>query len=388
MRRASDPATADRTAPPAVDRCVGRSADGSTPEPREPWERFGWIMGAIWLIFLVFPIQSVVTSDHPWGLRVGGVGLILVFAAVYLHGLIRLDAQADEAAQQRFGVRHLAVLLALTVTLGLLVREEALGMLPFVVSLGVLSLPLLQGLALAIAALISCIVVPVLTGEPAAAIVFSIIVLMVSVVVFTVRLVDHRAKEHRALAEERALTAQREQVARDVHDVLGHSLTVVTVKSELAERLVDLDPERAKAEIAEIRSLSRQALAEIRATVAGLRVTRLDEETRNAAEALAAAGIAADLPTDPDEVDPRHRITLAWALRETVTNVVRHSRADSCQVTWGDTWLTVVDDGVGPRDLKEGNGIRGLRERVAAAGGGLEIVPGPDGRGTSVTVRL
>lgn len=386
MRRAADPATATADAPgsPAVD----RSAVPCAAEPREPWERFGWIMGAIWLIFLVFPAQSVVTSDHPWGLRAGGVALVLVFAAVYLHGLIRTDAQPDDAAQHRFAVRHLAVMLTITVVLGLLVREEALGMLPFVVSLGVLTLPLRQGVALALAVLISCIVVPVLTGEPGSAILFSAIVLMVSVVVLTVRLVDHRAAEHRALAEERALTAQREQVARDVHDVLGHSLTVVTVKAELAERLVDLDPERAKAEIAEIRSLSRQALAEIRATVAGLRVTRLDEETRSAAEALTAAGIVADLPTDPDEVDPRHRITLAWALRETVTNVVRHSRADSCCVTWGDTWLTVVDDGVGPRDLKEGNGIRGLRERVAAAGGDLEIVPGPDGRGTSVTVRL
>ena len=93
------------------------------------------------------------------------------------------------------------------------------------------------------------------------------------------------------MSRELALVAERERVARDVHDVLGHSLTVVTVKAELAERLVDLDPERAKAELAEIQTLSRQALAEIRATVGGLRAARLGDELASARTALAGAGI-------------------------------------------------------------------------------------------------
>ena len=106
-----------------------------------------------------------------------------------------------------------------------------------------------------------------------------------------IRLMTDRGQEYEAMSRELALVAERERVARDVHDVLGHSLTVVTVKAELAERLVDLDPERAKAELAEIQALSRQALAEIRATVGGLRLARLDDELASARTALVGAGI-------------------------------------------------------------------------------------------------
>ncbi|UUZ45859.1 histidine kinase [Janibacter limosus] len=126
-------------------------------------------------------------------------------------------------------------------------------------------------------------------------------------------------------------------MARDVHDVVGHSLTVVSLKADSAERLVDIDPERAKGEIAAIRSLTRQSLAEIRATVAGLRITRLADERDAALAALADAGIEASVPDDYDVVDPAHRITVAWALREATTNVIRHSGAQRVDVAWGPT---------------------------------------------------
>ena len=188
-----------------------------------------------------------------------------------------------------------------------------------------------------------------------------------------------------------AVAAERDRVARDVHDVLGHSLTVVSLKADLAERLVDRDPERAKAEIAAIRSLTRQSLAEIRATVAGLRVTRLADERDTAVEALRDAGIEASVPADVDVVDPAHRITVAWALRETTTNVIRHSGARRADIAWGPTWLEVVDDGRGLRGRREGNGLTGLRERLARVGGTLDVtegIPGPHGPGTRVRVEL
>jgi two-component system sensor histidine kinase DesK len=173
-----------------------------------------------------------------------------------------------------------------------------------------------------------------------------------------------------------------------VHDVLGHSLTVVTVKAELAERLVDLDPERAKGELIEIQALSRQALAEIRETVGGLRQARLDNELASARTALAGAGIEAHVPDDPAAVDPRHRTVLAWVLREATTNVVRHSDADACWVELDTDRLTVRDDGRGLGGRPEGNGIRGLRERVEAAGGHLSLETGREGHGTVLEVRL
>ena len=181
------------------------------------------------------------------------------------------------------------------------------------------------------------------------------------------------------------MSGERERVARDVHDVLGHSLTVVSVKAQLAERLVDADPERAKAELVEIQALTRQALAEVRATVGGLRAARLDDEVAAAGRALAAAGVGARLPGDLDVLDPRRRTVAAWAVREAVTNVVRHSGATTCTVDLGPDGLVVTDDGCGPPRV-DGNGLRGLRERVAASGGALSV-DGVPGGGTRLEVR-
>ncbi len=196
---------------------------------------------------------------------------------------------------------------------------------------------------------------------------------------------DH-GEDWARLQEQLAVTAERDRVARDVHDVLGHSLTVVTVKAQLAERLVEADPERARAELVEVQQLARQALAEIRATVRGLRSTALEDELLVAADALASAGIAADLPDDPEVLDPRHRTTAAWALREAVTNVVRHSGAGHCEVVLAPGAIEVRDDGAGVASAPEGGGLRGLRERAAAGGGSLEVGPGPAG-GTILAVR-
>src|SRR5699024_764142 len=176
------------------------------------------------------------------------------------------------------------------------------------------------------------------------------------------------------------------RVARDVHDVLGHSLTVITVKAELAERLIDADPEQAKSELAQIQPLSRESLAEARATVAGRRVARLENEVQRARPPLAGAGIEADLPTDITTVDPRHRIVLAWVLRELVTNVVRHSAATTCRIRLGSSWLQVIDDGVGMGAGAAGHGLRGVADRIGR--GELTITGGDRGRGATVTVTL
>jgi two-component system sensor histidine kinase DesK len=214
------------------------------------------------------------------------------------------------------------------------------------------------------------------------------IVLAIGVMTAGIRVLSDRGAQYEAMSRELDIVAERERVARDVHDVLGHSLTVVTVKAELAERLVDLDPDRARAELAEIQQLSRQALSEIRATVGGLRAARLDDELEAARSALSGAGIRADLPAGPEDVDPRHRTVLAWVLREAVTNVVRHSEASSCRVELASNALRVIDDGRGLGDRPAGNGLRGLRERVVGAGGTLRVATPSDGRGTVLEVTL
>ena len=174
-------------------------------------------------------------------------------------------------------------------------------------------------------------------------------------------------------------------MARDVHDVLGHSLTALSVKAELAARLIDIDPARAKDELESIQATARQALAEVRATVGGLRAGNLEAELAAAPRVLADAGTSTRVVGEVADTDPRHRALLAWVLRESVTNVVRHARAESVVIELGPRGIAVTDDGCG-RTGPEGNGLRGLRERVGGAGGTLDVLDAAPG--TRVEVGL
>ncbi len=179
-------------------------------------------------------------------------------------------------------------------------------------------------------------------------------------------------RSNRQLAEARAdvarLAAENERIriARDLHDLLGHSLTTITVKAGLAARLGEANHERALQEIAEVETLARQTLGEMRAAVVGYREVSLAGELATGRELLRAAGIAADLPHAVDVVDPAHQELFGWVVREGLTNVVRHARAKTCAVRLSACEVEIVDDGVG-RAAAPGNGLTGLRERVAAA---------------------
>ncbi|RNL78886.1 sensor histidine kinase [Nocardioides marmorisolisilvae] len=168
-----------------------------------------------------------------------------------------------------------------------------------------------------------------------------------------------------------ALDDQRNRFARDLHDILGHSLTVITVKAELAQKLLDVDPERAKAEVADLERLSRDALADVRRAVEGYREMTLPGELARARMALQAAEIEADLPNSTDDVPSEVRELFAWTVREGITNVIRHSGARSCAVRLTATSAEVADDGAGPGSSVPGNGLVGLRERANALGGAV-----------------
>ncbi len=198
-----------------------------------------------------------------------------------------------------------------------------------------------------------------------------------------------RAHEERARL---AVAEERLRFARDLHDLLGHSLSVIVLKSELAGRLGTTDPERALAEIRDVERVAREALREVREAVAGYRQPSLSQELGRARSTLAAAGIEVRLrhPAQgsvPVSLDG----TLAWAVREAVTNVLRHSRArraDICvEQEAGHIRLEIVDDGIGCSPCQLGNGLRGLRERVVAQGGQVEL-DGSPGRGFRLAVRL
>jgi two-component system sensor histidine kinase DesK len=176
-----------------------------------------------------------------------------------------------------------------------------------------------------------------------------------------------------------AVRQERSRVARDMHDILGHSLTVITVKAELAGRLLEDDPARAATEIAEVEDLARGALADVRATIAGYRGVSILSELANAKTALEASGIEATLPASVDVVPAAHRELFGWVVREGVTNVVRHSQATHCVVELGADYVQVTDDGRGAADDGNGSGLAGLSERVAAAGGTMTAGSLPGG---------
>lgn len=174
--------------------------------------------------------------------------------------------------------------------------------------------------------------------------------------------------------EELAVERERGRMARDIHDILGHSLTVITVKAELAGRLVEADPGRAKTEISEVEELARGALADVRATVAGFRGVSVSGELAAARGALTAAGIEAQLPSSTETIAPERRELAGWVVREGVTNVVRHSGASVCRVRLSPHEVEVADDGVGPiAATSSSTGLGGLRERVEAVGGRMTI---------------
>jgi len=187
------------------------------------------------------------------------------------------------------------------------------------------------------------------------------------------------SQRQRALAEARednarlAIQEERNRMARDVHDILGHSLTVITVKAELASRLLEVSPDRARAEVDDLERLARDALADVRQAVAGFRDMSLPGELARARTSLAAAGIEAQLPNATDAVPTELREVCAWALREGVTNVIRHSAASTCTVTLTERGITVADDGLGPDSsaAPPGTGLLGLEERALAVGATL-----------------
>lgn len=365
------------------------------PDIPDPWSRHAWLLAAVWLVFLGFPGAAAVreTEGQPM-LRVLLLALLVAFGVGYVLAFM-VGQKSVYCGWTRTSLALVlggfAGLAAIMVALSTVIGVETLGMSAFLAALAAFGFPGRWSILGVVAVTIGSGVI--LLASDGFADLWPLLLLPALIGSFglLIRTLTQSDERRQQLQRQFAVAAERDRVARDVHDVLGHSLTVISLKADLAERLLDQDPDRAKAEISDIRRLTRQSLAEIRATVAGLRVARLADERDSAAAALSDAGIDARLPEDGDVVDPGHRIIIAWALREAVTNVLRHSGAQHVEVSWGPTWLEVVDDGRGLRGRREGSGLTGLRERVRQAGGSIDLsdgTPGSHGPGTTLRVDL
>ncbi len=172
-----------------------------------------------------------------------------------------------------------------------------------------------------------------------------------------------------------ARIAERERIARDLHDLLGHTLSLIVLKSELASKLADKDPQRAAGEIREVERISRETLSQVRAAVRGYHSAGLDAEIDHAREALQSAGVAFEAKVEPVTISASQESVLTIAIREAITNVVRHAGAKSCQLwlrcRYFGCELEIADDGRGAA-TPEGFGLSGMRERVESMGGTLE----------------
>jgi two-component system, NarL family, sensor histidine kinase DesK len=195
---------------------------------------------------------------------------------------------------------------------------------------------------------------------------------------------------------------ERQRIARDLHDTLGHTLSMITLKSELAEKLIQRDPERAAKEIHDIQIASRSALSQVRELVVDMRTVDFQEELEGARQILAAANIKLQVKGELSEKlkEPTLRTTiLAMCMREAITNVVRHSQASHCEIHLiedaSTIELAICDDGIGCRigsadhekAVKSGNGLFGMRQRLELVNGTLQIQCEPQ-KGTKLTISV
>lgn len=346
------------------------------------------VLAGVWLVLLVPTVIDALTAGTASG-RAAAV-LIVVFAAVYLLGFWRLRATEASWPGVSRSTWATPVLLLLTVLAVVLIGGAGLTLVPYLaVSGAFVSLRWMPLWTLLVAGTAEDLTrtVPQWSGQQG----IGISALSAGFVlwgVFGMVLRQRATLRTQEAQAQLALSTQRNEFARDLHDLLGHSLTVITVKAELAGRLIDDAPQRARSEIADLERLAREALADVRRAVDGYREITLPGELTRARTALAAAGIEAELPHALDEVPSGCRELFAWAVREGVTNVIRHSNAGRCQILVAADGVQIIDDGVGPAAIAvEGNGISGLTERAKAVGATV-ILSTVEPHGGLLAVRL
>jgi len=333
------------------------------------WRR--WAFPGIWLIYLAQVVGGV--AKHSDGaVEVVGYVIIGLFALIYLGSI----PAGWENAHKTFWTFYV-VAIALTGVELLIAHEDAFVFCVYITVLTVASrarwgVAMVGGMALASAVVPAA--VPGWNADSGFGTAVSIVLVGMAMFGFfaiirsNIELAAARAEVARLAAEN-----ERTRIARDLHDLLGHSLTTITVKAGLARRLAEREEfERAAKEIAEVEALSRSTLSDVRAAVAGHRDVTLAGELATSREVLRAAGVIAELPASVADVPAELSELFGWVLREAVTNVVRHAHAAHCIVTLGSNWIEVRDDGRGGT-VGAGNGLTGLRERVAADGGTVVV---------------
>ena len=314
------------------------------------WRRF--VLPGVLTVYLLYVVNAVGTYSHGSG-RIWGYAVIAAFALCYLVTVANFETASPGRFWTFYGI--LAVLFVVELPSA---HAAAFVMCVYITMvtvgrLGGYAAPLV--IALAFGALLIPVAIP--SWHDSLRTSFDDVTpIAIPVVALAMFAVARMQRGNQALAEARqelarlAAENERTRIARDLHDLLGHSLTTITVKAGLARRLGQTDPTRALGEIAEVEALARQSLADVRAAVSNYREVTLAGELASGRELLRAAGVTADIPRAVEVVDPVHQELFGWAVREGVTNIVRHAHASSCAVRLSPSSVEIVDDGVGGRE--------------------------------------
>jgi two-component system sensor histidine kinase DesK len=373
------------------------------PGTGSPWR---WFFSGVWLAYLIQPVSEL--FDHHNALWIaGGLLLTAAFCAIYMPVLMFNDTQPRRAG---FGLGVLAVLAAVACAV---YGKDWTPLWIYVSAAGGMVLPALfnrlrASLGIVVISgcyLLSCWLTHLDVGDTVA-ILLPVALIGLAMMGFRMQLVlMHELAQARETVAKLATNEERLRLARDMHDLTGQSLSMITLKSELAAKRLTRLPASAErdailTEMNDVSQVSRQTLHDIREAVSGYRRPTLAIEVITARSALEAGGIGLDddsgLTMRSGMFDPEAEAVLAWCLREAVTNVIRHSRARTCRIRLtegrGETSLEVTDDGRGfsgpAGDSASGSGLRGMSERLSAAGGHLSLGRPETGRGFRLTATV
>jgi two-component system, NarL family, sensor histidine kinase DesK len=335
----------------------------------------------IWLGFVLFPLIAAIENQGPTVEHLLAIAGAAAFVVAFFGLIVMWRRRAGRALQ----VVVLAVLITTAMALTLFDRPDwgflftycsAVTALFSTTNIGWAGVLVCAGLAAGCSALAGASGASALSYS-----VTSVGIGLLMVLMRDLRVRNEELTEARAELARTAVARERERFARDLHDLLGHTLSVIALKAELAGRLLSDRPDRAAIEVGEVERVAREALGEVREAVSGYRQPTLDGELAGARMALSAAGIETDVQRCELVLEPDVEAVLAWAVREGATNVIRHSGARRCTLRvsahLGDVAVEVIDDG-GPAGYANGvnghagNGLAGLRERADVIGGRIE----------------
>ncbi|MFI6315977.1 sensor histidine kinase [Nonomuraea sp. NPDC050556] len=364
----------------------GGTADGSRDRKRR-------LLGmSVGLIYLAFPVLEIISGELTGAKAVWGAISLAAFVTSYIATTL---SPLTLTQRGRWSYHLLALTTVMAIVFALVFGDAWMTLPVYTTVLYSFMLPprgAFAGMLLMGATVVACGIVDHV--DPGTIIIFLLQVFTLGVLFISVRstrLLAHRLHEAQGEVARLAAGDERLRIARDLHDLLGHSLSLIVLKSELAGRLAEAEgSERVRAEVADIESVARQALVEVREAVTGYRQRNLSDELDNARAVLRAAGVEPVVTVSgtplPDPIDG----LLGWAAREGVTNVVRHAGATRCRISvtfdGSRATLEIVDNGRNGSPYEMGSGLQGLSERVQAACGTFEAGPRPGGFALRVLV--